>query len=100
MYLSHGTLSVPAAHIADVRLLLQRVASATRQENGCLLYLVSEQLEHPGAFVISEQWDSLEAMQTHLAQPAVGEAVAAVRSMGVSDLTITAWEAVGELRVM
>ena len=100
MYLSHGTLSVPAAHIADVRQLLTQVASATRRESGCLLYLVSEQLEHPGEFIISEQWDSLEAMQTHLAQPAVGEAVAAVHGMGVSDLTITAWEAGQETKVM
>jgi quinol monooxygenase YgiN len=100
MYLSHGTLSVPAAHLADVRQLLMQIASATRQEDGCLLYLVSEQLDRPGAFVISEQWDSLDAMQTHLAQPAVGEAVAAVHAMGVLDLTITAWEAGQATRVM
>lgn len=93
MILSHGTLTAPAAHADALRALLRQIAGATRQEPGCQLYLVSENLETPGHFVITEQWASLEAMQTHLAQPAVGEAVAAARGMGVADLTITAWEA-------
>ncbi|MBB6016287.1 putative quinol monooxygenase [Deinococcus radiopugnans] len=100
MILSHGTLTAPAAHADAIRALLRQIAQATRQEAGCRLYLVSENLETPGHFVISEQWDSLEAMQTHLAQPGVGEAVAAVHGMGVTDLTITAWEAGAQTDVM
>ena len=100
MILSHGTLSAPEAHRNDVRQLLMQIAAATRQEKGCLLYLVSEQLDNPGSFIITEQWQSMEEMQTHLAQPAVGEAVAAVHGMGVNDLTITAWEAGQATKVM
>ncbi|WP_420597049.1 putative quinol monooxygenase [Deinococcus sp.] len=100
MYLSHGTLTAPDAHADDIRQLLQQIAAATRQEQGCLLYLVSEQLDSPGQFIITEQWASMDDMQTHLAQPAVGEAVAAVHGMGVNDLTITAWEAGQATKVM
>ena len=100
MILSHGTLTAPDAHTAEVRQLLMQIADATRQEKGCLLYLVSEQLDAPGQFIITEQWESMEDMQTHLAQPAVGEAVAAVHGMGVTDLTITAWEAGSATKVM
>ncbi len=100
MLLSHGTLTAPVAHADAVRQLLRQIAQATRQEPGCQLYLVSENLEVPGHFVITEQWASMEAMQAHLAQAAVGEAVAAAQGMGVTDLTITAWEAGTQTAVM
>lgn len=100
MIISHGTLSAPPAHADSVRQLLRSVAQVTRQESGCLLYLVSENLDQPGHFVLTEHWETLAAMQTHLALPGVGEAVAAVHGMGVSDLTITAWETEGETRIM
>ena len=100
MILSHGTLTAPEAHADAARALLRQIAQATRQEKGCQLYLVSENLETPGHFVITEQWASMEDMQTHLAQPAVGEAVAAVHGMGVTDLTITAWEAGTQTQIM
>ncbi|AWN22244.1 hypothetical protein DKM44_02495 [Deinococcus irradiatisoli] len=94
MIISHGTLTFPEGQHEAARAMLRALALQTRTEPGCLLYGVSENLETPGAFVITEQWESLEAMQTHLALPGVGEAVAAVQGMGVSDLKITAWEAV------
>ncbi|GGO33759.1 putative quinol monooxygenase [Deinococcus humi] len=92
MILSHGTLTAPVAHADAIRQLLRQIAQATRQEAGCQLYLVSEDLELPGHFIITEQWASLADMEAHLAQPAVGEAVAAVHGMGVTDLSIIAWE--------
>lgn len=100
MIISHGTLTAPAAHADDVRQLLRTIAQATRSEPGCLLYLVSENLEQPGHFLLTEHWENLAAMQTHLALPGVGEAVAAAQGMGVSDLSITAWAAGAETRVM
>lgn len=100
MILSHGTLTAPASHADSVRALLRQIAQATRQEPGCGLYLVSENLETPGHFIITEQWASMQDMQTHLAQPGVAEAVAAVHGMGVTDLSITAWEAGTQTTVM
>ncbi|CAM4031488.1 putative quinol monooxygenase [Deinococcus frigens] len=104
MILSHGTLTAPAAHADAIRQMLGQIAQATRQETGCQLYLVSENLETPGHFIITEQWASMEDMGAHLALPAVGEAVgeavAAVHGMGVTDLTITAWEAGTQTQVM
>lgn len=100
MIISHGTLTFPAAHLDAARTLLTGLAAQTRTEPGCLLYLVSENLETPGAFIISEQWESMDAMQTHLSLPGVGETVQQVTAMGVNDLTITAWEAGQATRIM
>ena len=100
MIISHGTLSAPEAHAGAVRDLLRAIASATRKEQGCTLYLVSENLEQGGHFLITEHWDTMADMQTHLALPAVGEAVAAVHGMGVSDLSITAYEGGAATKIM
>ena len=100
MIISHGTLTFPAAHLSTARTMLLGLAAQTRREPGCLLYQVSENLETPGAFIISEQWESMDAMQTHLGLPGVGEAVKQVTEMGVSDLTITAWEAGQATQIM
>ncbi len=100
MVISHGTLTFPAAHLAAARSMLTTLAAQTRTEPGCLSYLVSENLETPGAFIISEQWESMDAMQTHLSLPGVGEAVKQVTEMGVNDLTITAWETGQATRIM
>ncbi|BDP40898.1 antibiotic biosynthesis monooxygenase [Deinococcus aetherius] len=100
MILSHGTLTFPAQHLDTARQMLRDLAAQTRTEEGCLLYLVSENLDTPGQFLITEQWESMDAMQAHLALPGVGEAVQAVQKMGVNDLTITAWEAGGATKIM
>ncbi|GAA4016049.1 putative quinol monooxygenase [Deinococcus rubellus] len=100
MVISHGTLTFPAAHLGTARTMLSGLAAQTRSEPGCLSYLVSENLETPGAFIISEQWENMEAMQTHLSLPGVGEAVKQVTEMGVDDLTITAWEAGQATKIM
>lgn len=100
MVLSHGTLSAPAEHADRLRQLLRQLATQTRSEPGCLAYSVSEDLERPGHFIISERWASLADMQTHLALPGVGQAVQAAQQLGVSDLSITAWETGTETRIM
>ncbi len=99
MIMSHGTLTFPEGQHDTARQMLRALAAQTRSEPGCLLYTVSENLESPGAFVISEQWENMDSMQAHLALPGVGEAVAAVQQMGVTDLTIRAWEAGSETRI-
>ncbi|MFC3831549.1 MULTISPECIES: putative quinol monooxygenase [Deinococcus] len=100
MIISHGTLSTPPEHAEGARTLLRQVAQASRQDAGCTLYVVSEDLEQPGHFVITEHWDSMADMQAHLALPGVGEAVAAAHAMGATDLTITAYEGGAQTRIM
>ncbi|TSA86687.1 antibiotic biosynthesis monooxygenase [Deinococcus detaillensis] len=100
MILSHGTLTFPAAHLDTARSMMRDLAAQTRTEPGCLLYQVSENLETPGGFIISEQWESMDAMQVHLNQPEVGELVEKVKGMGVNDLSITAWSAGEATKIM
>ncbi|AAF11648.1 antibiotic biosynthesis monooxygenase [Deinococcus radiodurans R1 = ATCC 13939 = DSM 20539] len=100
MVISHGTLSASAEHAAHLRQLLVHIAQATRQEDGCLLYLVSEDLSQPGHFLITEHWDNLGAMHTHLALPGVTQAIDALKHLNVTDLKITAYEAGEAINIM
>ena len=100
MIISHGTLSTPPEHADAARALLRGVAQASRQDTGCVLYIVSEDLERPGHFVITERWASLADMHAHLALPGVSEAVAAAHGLGATDLTITAYEGGTATKIM
>lgn len=100
MIISHGTLTFPADQADAARALLRDLAAQTRTEAGCTLYQVSENLEGAGGFIISEQWESMDAMQVHLAQPQVATLVEKVKSMGVNDLSITAWVSDSPTKIM
>lgn len=45
------------------------VVEPTRKESGCIRFDVSEDRESPGAFFISETWESEAALDAHFQQP-------------------------------
>ena len=56
----------------------QRVASASRQEPGCINYQVCQDTEDQDAFVFVEEWESEEALQAHFGSPHIAEFMAAI----------------------
>ena len=100
MIISLGYITVPAQHEGTVSRMLTDLAAQTRSEPGCLAYHVSRDLDTPGRFLITENWASLEQMQTHLALPHIGPAVGALQDMGVSELSITAYPAGEPMQMM
>ncbi len=58
--------------IEDIQALTQVVATmeeASRAESGCVDYTFSVELSDPTVIRITEQWESLEALQAHFAMP-------------------------------
>ena len=100
MIISLGYITVPAEHEATVTGMLTGLAAQTRGEAGCVAYHVSRDLDTPGRFLITENWASLEQMQTHLGLPHIGPAVQALQDMGVTELSITAYEAGDAMTMM
>jgi quinol monooxygenase YgiN len=45
---------------------------ASRQEEGCLEYVMAVDPLDPERVVLSERWESMEHLQQHLAQPRTG----------------------------
>ncbi|WP_194909753.1 antibiotic biosynthesis monooxygenase [Catenulispora rubra] len=60
-----ATLKALPGHADEVRDLMQSVAQATRQEDGCLTYLIHQAKDEPNTLVVYEQWASPAAMAAH-----------------------------------
>jgi quinol monooxygenase YgiN len=56
----------------------QAVASASREETGCLSYRLYEDTELDNEFVFVEEWESSEALQRHFATAHVAEFMQAI----------------------
>ena len=53
--------------------LVRMNAAQTRAEEGCESYRVCEDVETPNAFVLVEEWASLDAQYEHFRHPDFGE---------------------------
>jgi quinol monooxygenase YgiN len=67
---------------------LGRLATATREEEGCLAYDVYGSATVPGTFVTVERWRDQAALDEHLQAPHVAEAFAAADGALVGEVAI------------
>jgi quinol monooxygenase YgiN len=74
-----GRVSTDAAKRSALIEIAQRVAAASRAEEGCAEYRVYEDTEQPNEFVFVEEWDSEEALQRHFATGHIAEFMGAIR---------------------
>jgi quinol monooxygenase YgiN len=62
-----GTLRWPAELRDEMRPVLVAIAARSRQDEGCIEYTWSEDLEEPGAFHFFEIWADQARLDAHLA---------------------------------
>ncbi len=55
-----------------------KVASASRQEEGCVEYRVFEDTEQPNNFLFIEEWKDEDALQQHFATSHIAEFMQAI----------------------
>ena len=65
MIIVSGILRLAAADLARLREAAAGVLSATRAEDGCIVYSFAEDLLEPGLVRIYEEWESREALAAH-----------------------------------
>ena len=53
-------------HEDEVRTMFEKLAGPSRKEAGCLRYNVFEDKHDTGSFFTYEEWESEEALETHL----------------------------------
>ena len=56
-----------SGHEDEVRSMFKSVVGPSQKENGCLLYHLYEDIHYTGSFYTYEEWESEEALETHLA---------------------------------
>ena len=60
---------VSEGHESTVARLLRKNAEASRAEPGCLEFSVYQEIDHPRAFLLYEQYTSEDAFQAHRRTP-------------------------------
>lgn len=60
----------------------------TRQEDGCVTYVMSADFSDPGKFRIFEEWESDAALGAHFTAPHMAEFQAKMANFGVRGMTI------------
>lgn len=79
-----GRVSTDASKRVELVEVAQRVASASRREQGCIGYRIYEDTEQPNEFVFVEEWESEGALKEHFGTPHIAEFMDAVRGTLVS----------------
>jgi len=64
----------------------------TRAEQGCRVYALYRCPDREGLFMFFEQWQSREALETHLRQPHVQAFMQAAESLLEGRVAVTIWE--------
>jgi quinol monooxygenase YgiN len=78
-----ATVSAPAADVAPLRAALQRLAAHAADEPGTDLFVVHEDSEASGEFVVFEHYRDEDAVAAHRSSLAMAEFRAALRAIGV-----------------
>ena len=75
-----GRVSTDASKRDQLIEVAQKVASASREEAGCVDYRVFEDTEQPNKFVFVEEWKGPEALEQHFRTPHIAEFMQAVQA--------------------
>ncbi|OYX66756.1 MAG: antibiotic biosynthesis monooxygenase [Sphingomonadales bacterium 32-64-17] len=98
MLLIVGTVRLPAHHLEAAWPIMQRMAEASRAEQGCVEYSYAEDLFVPGLIHVKEMWADQAALDRHFATPHLATWRAAWPDLGIGERDLRVYD-VGEPRL-
>lgn len=78
--------------VSEMREVLMALLEPTRNEEGCVSYILTQNTDDPTDFTFIEEWESLEAMSAHLGSSHVEEALSHLSEVGAADPDIRTYE--------
>ena len=81
----------PSQRDATVSAILEIVRD-TRNEPGCLRYVVAEDVEHPDTLRVFEAWASWESLEAHFITPHMNRFRSRVGGLGVREFTLQKYQ--------
>ncbi len=69
MIVVNGIFESDAESIKAIQSALAEMEAACKAEQGCHDYTFSVEINNPNVIRLTEKWDDLEALRTHLQQP-------------------------------
>lgn len=90
MIIVHGAIEIDPEHWEQAMELSLEHVERSRGEPGCISHAVHIDAENPNRLVFFEEWESMEALQTHFQVPASGEFVQQLEALatGSPDMRI------------
>ena len=88
-----GQIRAKSGHEDEVRSMFTSVVGPSQKESGCIRYNLYEDKHYTGSFYTYEEWESEEALETHLSvnKEALNKAKALLREdLRISILKLTA----------
>ena len=88
-----GTIRLPPENLATAREAIERVISASRAEDGCLVYSYSEDILEPGLIHVTERWKDQASLRKHWASEHVMQWRATWATLGFRDRNLQLYAA-------
>jgi quinol monooxygenase YgiN len=92
MLLIVGTIRLPAHNMEAARPVMQRMADASRAEEGCLEYGYAQDMFDRGLVHVKELWLDQAALDRHFAAAHLAEWRAAWSGLGITDRDLKVYE--------
>ena len=83
-----------ADKVEEMREVLMGLLEPTRNEDGCVSYILTQNTADPTDFTFLEEWESEEAMQAHLGSAHVAESLSHLPEVGAADPDIRSYEVI------
>ncbi len=99
MLLIMGSFRFPPENMQAARLAIATMLTASRAEEGCMLYAFAEDVLDPGLIRVSELWSDHDALARHAATGHMAQWRAAGAGLGISGRDISLYE-VGDPRAI
>ena len=88
-------IKAQADKVDEMREVLVGLLEPTRNEEGCISYILTQNTADPTDFTFIEEWASEEAMQAHLGSAHVAEALSRLPEVGAAEPDIRSYEVIG-----
>jgi quinol monooxygenase YgiN len=82
-------IKAKAGHEEEVRVILHELVWPSRKEPGCEAYHLLEDKHHPGNFSTYEEWESVAALEKHLAGDGAKAALEKAKPMLDGEMKLT-----------
>lgn len=92
MIIVAGTVRVDPAKRDAARVIMEKVITASRAENGCIEYSYAVDVLDPSVVRVFEVWRDRETLQRHFQMPHLSEWRAAWPTFGITDRKLAIYE--------
>jgi quinol monooxygenase YgiN len=95
-----GTIEIHPDDIDAAIKMANTMAAATMKEPGCIQYAFGQDSAQSNRFLLTERWESPEALAAHFSTPHMAEFQGAMRNLRIQHLTATRYDVQGETKLM